>query len=181
MWATLLALDVDGTLSVGVVSAPGLGRRWWAARGIGAFAGACGRGLGAGAGSRGGEGARIAVSGVTDLGSAQLSYPGTHDWETHGGASRLVDLASRCRRDRGFGDFWSHCLVAEGACDIALDPVVSLWDLAALLVIVEEAGGRFTDLSGVARADGGSAISSNGHLHESALAVLSGTEGGAGG
>ncbi|MGH9122731.1 MAG: inositol monophosphatase family protein, partial [Acidimicrobiales bacterium] len=166
VWATLLALDVVGVVEVGVVSAPALGRRWWAARGRGALAG-----------PPGGPGEALSVSDVRSLGEAQLSYPGTHDWDGHGGAERLVELAALCKRDRGFGDFWSHCLVAEGACDIALDPVVSLWDLAALQVIVEEAGGRFTDLAGVARADGGSAISSNGHLHEAALAVLRGAGG----
>ena len=95
-------------------------------------------------------------------------------WEGHGGPAGAVELALRCWRDRAFGDFWSHMLVAEGACEIALDPVVSLWDLAAVQVIVEEAGGRFTDLEGAARADGGSAVSSNGLLHDEALAILRG-------
>jgi histidinol-phosphatase len=114
------------------------------------------------------------VSAVADLADAQLSNASLSGWEQHGGPGRAVDLALRCWRDRAFGDFWSHMLVAEGACEIALDPVVSLWDLAAVQVIVEEAGGRFSDLSGVARPDGGSAISSNGILHDAALAVLNG-------
>src|SRR5947209_16007805 len=93
-------------------------------------------------------------------------------WAGIGRLDPLLSLASRCWRTRGFGDFWSHVLVAEGACDIGLDPVVSLWDLAALQVIVEEAGGRFTDLGGLAHADGGSAVSTNGSLHDEVLALL---------
>lgn len=161
VWATLLALEVNGSLTVGVASAPALGRRWWA-----------GRGLGAWAATAGGPAAAIHVSEITDLADAHLSSGGIEGWEDHGGPGRLLDLAARCWRDRAFGDFWSHVLVAEGACDIGVDAVVSLWDLAALQVIVEEAGGRFTDLAGVARAGGGSALSTNGHLHEKALAVL---------
>ncbi|HEX6391967.1 MAG TPA: inositol monophosphatase family protein [Acidimicrobiales bacterium] len=163
VWATLLALQSDGEVTVGIVSAPELGRRWWAARGQGAYAG-----VPAGAGTP------IRVSAVANLGDAQLSNGSLSGWEEHGGPARVVELALRCWRDRAFGDFWSHMLVAEGACEIALDPIVSLWDLAAIQVIVEEAGGTFTDLSGVARSDGGSAISSNGLLHDAALAILNG-------
>ncbi|HLI25250.1 MAG TPA: inositol monophosphatase family protein, partial [Acidimicrobiales bacterium] len=153
VWATLLALEVDGVLTVGVVSAPALGRRWWAARGQGAWAASP---------PSPGTAQRLSVSAVADVADAQLSYSDLGGWEARGGAGAVVELARRCWRSRAFGDFWSHVLVAEGACDIGLDPVVSLWDLAALQVIVEEAGGRFTDLDGVPRADGGSAISSNG-------------------
>ena len=160
VWATLLALECDGRLIVGAVSAPALGRRWWASRGNGAFAGSPDNGL------------PIRVSAVSDLADAQLSNGSLSGWEQRGGPSRVVDLALRCWRDRAFGDFWSHMLVAEGGCEIALDPIVSLWDLAAIQVIVEEAGGRFTDLSGAPRPDGGSAISSNGILHDAALAIL---------
>ena len=164
VWATLLALEEHGTLIAGVVSAPALGRRWWAGRGLGAFAGSPG----------GNDAARIRVSRVAALSDAQVSGASLSGWEERGGPAGAVALALRCWRDRAFGDFWSHMLVAEGACEIALDPVVSLWDLAALQVIVEEAGGRFTDLAGVARADGGSAVSSNGLLHDEALAILNG-------
>lgn len=175
VWATLLALEEEGALVVGAVSAPALGRRWWAARGLGAFAGAAG-----GAGPAGGLGTPIRVSQVSVLADAQVSGGGLAGWEEHGGPTGPVRLALRCWRDRAFGDFWSHMLVAEGACEIALDPVVSLWDLAAVKVIVEEAGGRFTDLGGVARADGGSAVSTNGLLHDEALAILRGEGAGAG-
>lgn len=176
VWATLLALEVGGSLSVGVVSAPALGRRWWAARGLGAYAGPTGSDSAGidGPGSDPAGAGRIRVSRVTSLGDAQVSGASLSGWEEHGGPAGAVELALRCWRDRAFGDFWSHMLVAEGACDIALDPVVSLWDLAAVQVIVEEAGGRFTDLDGVARADGGSAVSSNGILHDEALAILRG-------
>ena len=163
VWATLIALEEAGRVTVGVVSAPALGRRWWGGRGLGAFAG-----------EPRGEGVAIRVSGVRDLADAHVSGSDLAAWDERGGPSAFVDLATRCFWDRNFGDFWSHMLVAEGACDIGLDPVVSLWDLAALQVIVEEAGGRFTDLDGVARPDGGSAISSNGILHDEALAILTG-------
>jgi histidinol-phosphatase len=165
VWATLLALEVDGVLEIGVASAPALGRRWWAGRGLGAWAssiGALGRG----------EPEPIHVSGVSALGDAQLTHCGPDGWETQGGPERLVALAAHVWRDRGFGDFWSHVLVAEGACDIGLDPVVSLWDLAALLPIVEEAGGRFTDFTGVTTAEGGSAVSTNGLLHDEVLSAV---------
>ena len=159
VWASLIALESGGVLAVGVVSAPALGRRWYAAKGLGAFAG-----------PPAGPAEPIGVSAVSRLDDAQLSYSSLNLW----GDARpnLVALAERCWRSRAFGDFWSHVLVAEGACDIGLDPVASLWDLAALQVIVEEAGGRFTDFSGVARPDGGSAISSNGLLHEQARSIL---------
>jgi histidinol-phosphatase len=170
VWATLIALEVDGVLSVGAVSAPALGRRWWAGRGLGAFAGPC---PSSSLGGVAGQVAPIRVSAVSSLADAQITGPGLESWDEHpGGPARLAALAAATWRDRGFGDFWSHMLVAEGACDIGLDPVASLWDLAALQVIVEEAGGRFTDMGGEARADGGSAISTNGLVHDAALAIL---------
>jgi histidinol-phosphatase len=159
VWATLLALEVDGAMQVGVVSAPALGRRWWAERGGGAWM------------SDGGT-RPISVSKVGLLADAHLSGAALSSWDDWGGPGVYVELAARCYADRSFGDFWSHMLVAEGACDIGLDPIVSLWDLAALQVIVEEAGGRFTTFGGEARADGGSAISSNGILHEEARSIL---------
>lgn len=151
VWATLLALEVDGEMTVGVVSAPALGRRWWAERGGGAFAGAPGE-----------AGQAIHVSAVADLAQATMSsaclghYPDP---------TPVVELAQRTGRDRAFGDFWSHMLVAEGCCEIGLDPIVSVWDVAALQVIVEEAGGKFTGFSGRRRLDEGNALSTNGLLH----------------
>ena len=166
VWATLIALQLDGRVAVGVASAPALCRRWWAARGLGAFAGD------PRAGRTGGR--RIGVSAVATLGDALLAHSSLGGWAERGLAARFLDLERRCGRARGFGDFWMHVLVAEGACDLAVEPEVSLWDLAAPQVIVEEAGGRFTDLAGRPRPDGGSAVSSNGLLHEQALAVLQG-------
>jgi histidinol-phosphatase len=169
VWATLLALEVGGAATVGVVSAPALSRRWWAGRGLGAFAGPAGY-------AATGPPSPIRVSAVSALDDAVLSGGGLRAWLERGDPGPAVALGLRCWNDRSFGDFWSHVLVAEGACDIGLDPVASLWDLAALQVIVEEAGGRFTNLEGEARADGGSGISSNGLLHDGVLALLAGKD-----
>jgi histidinol-phosphatase len=167
VWATCIALQHEGRGVVGVVSAPALGRRWWAARGEGAYAGPAGVGPA-------GAGQPIHVSAVAHIGDAQLSYDSVMSFEAYGLGTRFLDLARRCWRSRGLGDFWSHVLVAEGAVDIAAEPEVSVWDVAAVQVIVEEAGGRFTDLAGGARPDGGSAVSTNGLLHDAVLAALSG-------
>jgi histidinol-phosphatase len=148
VWATLVALEVEGELEVGVASAPALGNRWWAARGAGAFV----------------NGTRIRVSAVAAVDEAVLSFPLEGE---------LPALARRAWHARGFGDFWAHMLVAEGAADGAVDaPGVSEWDLAAVQVIVEEAGGRFSDAAGEARIDSGSAITSNGLLHDELLAAV---------
>jgi histidinol-phosphatase len=160
VWATLVGLEVGGVMEVGVASAAALGRRWWARRGEGAFAA-----------SPGEPGQRINVSAVGDLAEAAISSSSVRDFPD---PERYLELAARVGRDRGFGDFWSHLLVAEGACEAALDPVVSVWDVAALQVIVEEAGGKFSDFSGRARLDGGSAVSSNGLVHTEVIALLSG-------
>ena len=145
VWATLIALEVDGRVVLGVVSAPALHRRWWAERDGGAHAG----------------GDRVHVSAVRRAEDAVLSFALEQP---------LPSLAARAWHARGYGDFWSHMLVAEGAIDGAIDAIgVSVWDLAAVQVIVEEAGGTFTDFAGEHRVDGGSAISSNGHLHAALL------------
>jgi histidinol-phosphatase len=156
VFATLIAVERGGALTVGVVSAPALHRRWWAARGEGAFA----------------DGRPIRVSRVADLADAVLAYASLPSWEEHGLGDRFMELARRCWRTRGFGDFWCHMLVAEGAADLAAEPEVALWDLAAVQVVVEEAGGRLTDLGGAARADGGSVVTTNGLLHDRVLAAL---------
>jgi histidinol-phosphatase len=160
VWASLIALRIDGRVDVGVVSAPALGRRWWAARGHGAWAGSLA------------APEPIRVSEVSRLADAHLSYSSLTGWEGQGRLDGLLDLSRQCWRTRAFGDFWSHVLVAEGAVDASFEPEVSLWDLAPLQVIVEEAGGRFTDLTGVARPDGGSCICSNGLLHDEVLTGL---------
>ena len=162
VWATLIALQVDGVVEVGVVSAPALGRRWWAARGHGAFAGPSYD-----------AGTRLRVSGVATLGDAHLSWSSLQGWQDQGRLDGLLQLSQKCWRTRAFGDFWSHVLVAEGAVDASFEPEVSLWDLAALQVVVEEAGGRFTDLAGQATPAGGSVVCSNGLLHDTVLSHLS--------
>ena len=156
VFATLLALEVDGEIVAGVASAPALGRRWYAARGEGAFA----------------DGERIRVSTISSLGDVHLSDSGLEGWQTAGRLAQLCDLAQECARSRGFGDFWQHMLVAQGSVDVAIEPEVELWDLAALQVIVEEAGGRFSDLGGTRTAAGGNVISSNGLVHEQVLARI---------
>jgi histidinol-phosphatase len=161
-WATLLALQDGEEIVCGVVSAPALHRRWWASRGAGAFVD---DGLSA-------EPRRIHVSAVRELADAHAVYAGLEDWEATGRLDAVIELSRRCWRTRGYGDLWSYMLVAEGAVEIGTDPEVKLWDLAAPMVVVEEAGGRFTDLGGVRRADGGSGLATNGLVHEQALAVL---------
>ena len=161
VWATLIALMDGDEVTVGVVSAPALGRRWWAARGRGAWASA------PGAGPR-----RLRVSGVASLAAASVSYSSLSGWRDAGRLDALLGLGDEVWRTRAYGDFWSHMLVAEGAVDASFEPKVSLWDLAALSVVVEEAGGRFTDLAGLRGPAGGSAVASNGLLHDAVLARL---------
>jgi histidinol-phosphatase len=162
VWASLLALEEAGQVAVGVVSAPALGRRWWAARGAGAFVDD-----GLSDGPR-----RLSVSAVRELDDAQLCISGFDGWEQAGTLDRLLALARRCWRTRGFGDFWIYMLVAEGVAEVACEAAVSLWDLAAPQIIVEEAGGRFTDLGGTPTPDGGDALATNGLLHEPALDLV---------
>ncbi|MGH3248743.1 MAG: histidinol-phosphatase [Trebonia sp.] len=161
VWATLIGLMDGDEVVVGVVTAPALGRRWWAAVGGGAWTG---RSLT--------KASRCQVSQVTQLSDASFSYSGIGGWAEAGRLDGFLSLGQAVWRTRGFGDFWSHMLVAEGAVDISAEPAVSLWDLAALQVIVEEAGGRFTSLAGAATPDGGSVVCTNGHLHDEALAYL---------
>jgi histidinol-phosphatase len=161
VWATLVAL-VDGTdVVVGVVSAPALGRRWWAARGAGAWATAPVPDSAA---------RRLQVSGVRKVEDASLSYSDRVGWPD--GGAGFDALARRCWRTRAYGDFWSHVLVAEGAVDVAAEPDLSVWDVAALVPVVQEAGGRITARDGGHVLLGGGAVSSNGRLHDDVLARL---------
>ncbi len=109
---------------------------------------------------------------MSALADASLSFSSLSGWEEAGRLPGLLDLTREVWRTRAYGDFWSHVLVAEGAVDVSCEPEVSLWDLAPLQVIVEEAGGRFSDLSGAARPDGGSVVCTNGLLHDRVLDVL---------
>jgi histidinol-phosphatase len=159
VWATLIGLMVSGDVTVGVVSAPALGRRWWAARDGGAWTG---RSLTKASPCR--------VSEVASLQDASFSYASLNGWNDR--MDGFLDLTRSVWRTRAFGDFWSHMLVAEGAVDISAEPTVSLWDLAALQVIVEEAGGTFTDLTGKPTPDGGSVVCTNGRMHAEVLDLL---------
>jgi histidinol-phosphatase len=161
VWATLIALVGNGTPTVGVISAPALRRRWWAAAEAGAH-------------TRDPDGTirPITVSGVGDLADAYLSTTDLGSWTRHRSRESYLSLVDATWESRAFGDFWQHCLVAEGAIDLAAEPVVNPWDVAAVQVLVQQAGGRFTDLDGVARYDGGTALSSNGLLHDAALTLL---------
>ncbi len=163
VWATLIGLMDGDEAVVGMVSAPALGRRWWAGKGTGAWTG-----------RNRSQATRCQVSGVKDLADASLSYASIGAWEDIGRLDAFLELARAVWRTRALGDFWSHVLVAEGAVDISCEPVgLALHDLAALQPIVEEAGGRFTDLRGEPRPDSGSVVCTNGLLHPAVLAALS--------
>ncbi len=159
VWATLIALVVDDEVRVGVVSAPALGHRWWAERGLGSWT------L-----RQGDQPRRNRVSQVHRLADASLSYSSLGGWA--GARPAFVDLLDSCWRSRAYGDFWSHVLVAEGAVDIAAEPELALWDVAALVVIVEEAGGRVTGVDGGPSPASPSLLSSNGRLHDEVVARL---------
>lgn len=161
VWATLLALTDDGQVVAAVVSAPALGRRWWAARGTGAWTG---RSLA--------SASRCTVSSVRDLADASLSYSDLTGWSPQGRLRPFLDLMAQTWRTRAYGDFWSYMLVAEGSVDVAAEPEVALHDLAAVSLVVEEAGGRFSDLTGRPGPGGGSALATNALLHEEVLRRL---------
>src|SRR5713226_499077 len=165
VWATLIGLMDGDEVVVGVASAPALSRRWWAARGGGAWTG---RGLT--------KATRCRVSEVARIEDASLSYSDVSSWADSGRQDGFLGLARSAWRTRAYGDFWSHVLVAEGAVDISVEPEVSLWDVAALQVIVEEAGGIFTDLAGNATPEGGSAVCTNGRMHDEVLRFLASPE-----
>lgn len=161
VWATLIALLEDGKPVVGVVSAPALGRRWWASAGVGAFRSTNVNG-------RSSE-RKLSVSAVTDLADASIAISSLSGWKDRGLREQLISLTDDAWRLRGYGDFFSYCLVAEGAVDVAAEPEVSLWDLAPLAVLVEEAGGRFTSIAGEDGPHGGDAVATNGPLHDVVL------------
>lgn len=156
VWATLLALEEAGESVVGVASAPALGRRWWAARGTGAYA----------------DGEPIHVSAVSDLADATVCFTDVGAFARYEMWEEFLALGAIVQDRRGFSDFWGHALVAEGAADVMVEPVVNLWDVAPFLVIVEEAGGRLTDLTGARRVDGGTAVTTNGLLHDAVLGIV---------
>ena len=159
VWATLLALEDAGELTTAVASAPAMGRRWWAGRGDGAFTDTD-------------PGRPLRVSAIGSLGDAQVCYGDVELYEQTGRLEGLLELIHCCWRARGFGEFWQYMLVAEGLAELASDPAAKLWDFAAPMLIVQEAGGRFSDFTGLQTADGGSGLASNGVLHDTALSIL---------
>jgi histidinol-phosphatase len=159
-WATLIGLcNPEHDVVLGVVSSPSLYRRWFATQGAGAFVS-----------ENGGEPRQIKVSAVKELKNASLSYSDLVGWGSRKDA--MLSLQENIWRSRGLGDFWSHMLVAEGAADIAVEPVLAVWDMAALDIIVREAGGSFTNLDGKPGPHGGNGVSSNGILHADFLKAL---------
>jgi len=156
VFATLIGLQLDGRDVLGLASAPALATRFDGVADGGARQ----------------DDQPIAVSDIEQLADAEVAFGGLCYFADRGLAAAPDRLTRATARQRGYGDFWNHCLVAAGSTDVAVEAAVSLWDLVAVKVIVEAAGGRFTDLDGVPTADGGSAVSSNGHLHTAVLALL---------
>lgn len=161
VWATLIALMDGDDVVMGVVSAPALGKRWWAAKGSGAWTG---RSLSAAS--------KLSVSSVTELRDASLSYASLNGWGERGQFEPFLKLMLECWRTRAYGDFWSYMLLAEGAVDIAAEPELCLWDIAALIPIVTEAGGTFTGVEGGSPLTELNAVATNGHLHTEVVDAL---------
>jgi len=161
VWATLIGLTVDGEAVLGVASAPALGRRWWAARGEGAWTN-----------EPDGSARRITVSGVSELCDAYLTTTDPRSFATIGIAEQWRELSESVWETRAFGDFWMYCLLAEGVLDVAVDALANPWDLAALVPIVTEAGGRLTDLAGSDGFAGGNGVATNGALHDVVVRTL---------
>ena len=161
VWATLIGLVVDEVPVLGLVAAPALQRRWWAAQGSGAWSG---RSLS--------SARRISVSKVNTLADASMSYSSLGGWRERGRGAQVLELMDDCWRSRAYGDFWSYMLVAEGAVDIAAEPELAVHDMAALVTIVQEAGGRFTGLDGRDGCWSGNALATNGLLHDEVLARI---------
>jgi histidinol-phosphatase len=158
VWATLIALQIDGDLVVGVASAPAMRERYAAARDEGATM----------------NGKRIVVNDVAELAEAQFLFSQLEALLEGPRRDATLTLLRSTVRDRGFGDYWGHLLVARGAAEICLEPKLAVWDFAALVPIIEEAGGRVTDLAGGAPRHGGPVLTTNGRLHDEVLAILAG-------
>ncbi len=161
MWATLIALTVDGIPRVGVVSQPAIGRRWWAATGHGAWTR-----------TSAGRERRIATSDVSTLDRASVSFQSIGQWDAAGRTDDLLRLTRAVWRDRGYGDAWPYMLLAEGRLEVVAEFDVREYDIAAHVPIVLEAGGRFTDIDGIETLSARSSLASNGLLHETVLETL---------
>ncbi len=163
VWATLIALIEDDEVVLGYVSAPALGRRWWATKGGGSYTAAAFDHFAP---------RPIRVSDVASLSDAFLSYSSLDEWSEVGKEAQFGELAESVWRTRGFGDFWSYMMVAEGVVDVAAEPTLALYDMAALAPIVTEAGGTFTSTQGDHGPWGPGAVATNGRLHDRVLKVL---------
>ena len=161
VWGTLISLEVDGEIVCGIASAPALGERYAAARKLGA--------------TRNGE--TIRVSDVSSLAEARVGFTSIGTFLEQRRADQFMAYVSSAKSDRGIGDFYGHMLVASGCLDVMVEPRLNAWDLGPLIVIVEEAGGRFTDIHGQRHIYGQSVISSNGAVHDEVLEVFAGPEG----
>jgi histidinol-phosphatase len=162
VWGTLVALAVDGRPVVGAVGAPALGRQWWAAEGAGAWT----------VDAPGTAPRRLEVSAVREISDASLSYNSLKGWQQEGRGDALLRLADCVWRTRAYGEFWSYLMVAEGALDVAAEFDLKPYDMAALVPIVEEAGGRFTSVDGEPGPWHGNALATNGHLHAQVIELL---------
>jgi histidinol-phosphatase len=164
VWATLIALAIHSEVVVGLVSAPALGMRWWASKGSGAWASQAGQ-----------PPRRLTTSNVARLSDSSVSYSDVAggEWTASDRYERFSALLRQSWRTRAYGDFWSHTLVAEGAVDVAVEPVLSQWDIAALIPIVTEAGGTITGIDGSPALTAGSGLSTNGRLHDQTVEFLS--------
>ena len=161
VWATLIALAVDGKPVVGVVSAPAMGRRWWAAPGVGAHTKHID-----------GRTAELQVSKISDLEHASLSYNSLKLWDENGMLDSLMQLTRKVWRTRAYGDFWAYMLLAEGTLEITSEHNLAIYDIAALVPIVEQAGGRITDLHGELTTSSSSVLATNSVLHNTVSELL---------
>lgn len=161
MWTTLIALSIDGIPRVGVASQPALGRRWWAATGLGAWTN-----------TPSGTPRRLSVSSVSDVAASSVSFQSIAQWDEAGQTDALLRLSRAVWRDRGYGDTWPYMLLAEGRLEFVAEFDVKEYDIAALVPIVREAGGTFTDFDGVESVSSRSSLATNGVLHDAFLALL---------
>lgn len=161
MWTTLIALSIDGVPRVGVASQPALGRRWWAASGLGAWTN-----------TPSGAPRRLSVSSVSDIAASSVSFQSIAQWDEAGHTDALLRLSRAVWRDRGYGDTWPYMLVAEGRLEFVAEFGVKEYDIAALVPIIREAGGTFTDYDGADSLSSRSSLATNGILHDSFLSLL---------
>lgn len=164
MWTTLIALVIDGVPRVGVASQPAIGRRWWAASSLGAWTN-----------QPGGPPRRLAVSSVTDLAEASISFQSIAQWDGAGRTDALLRLSRSVWRDRGYGDAWPYMLLAEGRLEFVAEFDVKEYDIAALVPIIHEAGGKFTDIEGNDSLSSRSSLATNARLHDAFRAVIDDT------